>query len=689
MNRSLIDIDVLNGTILYVLSDTEGGSIWRSDGTPEGTEKIYPVGEGESFGASQLAVIGDVAYFNGGSNDLIGGEFWKTDGTTAGTEIVLEMGPGTHSGDVRSLVNASGTLYFTANFAETYGEELWRLDPGSDVATLVSRVGQNPANGGIRGLTAVGNRVFFNASIRFAAELFVSNGQSVSFVKDINSNLNSSDPEWLTDVGGTLYFSADNGSNGRELWRSDGTAAGTVMVRDIFPGVDDSWPSLLTNIDGVLYFAADDGVHGRELWKTDGTAAGTVMVSDVLPGPGSGIESQTERPAKVNGAILFVANDGVHGTELWRTDGTPEGTAMVKDIRSQASGSSPSWLEVSNDRLFFRAHDGIAGEELWMSDGTETGTIRVKDIWLGPQGSQPLQLTDVNGTLFFGFERSGGTELWKSDGTEAGTGLVKKFNAPGVGTITWPASVDGKLYFVANAGNGRELWRSDGTSEGTVEVFDLAPGSASSFPQSLVNVGGDLFFSATNTLVGRELWAVRAPVAGDYNGDSVVDPADYGMWRQSFGSTHELAADGNRNAIVDAADYVLWRRSLSGVGTASYSDVGSGSKNISVAVDDALGAVAISTDQAAAAVEIGVRSSITVLLGLVPASQAVNDVSATFSTIANAPVIEDDLLLVLTKQFSDSPKRSEADAMPMSDRLEHQAKDEVYAAIDSVSPRWW
>ena len=245
--------------------------------------------------------------------------------------------------------------------------------------------------------------------------------QGAVLVKDINpgnhkSSSTGGEPSGVfSDVAGTLFFVAGDRRHGRELWRSDGTRRGTRMVKDINPGQRpccrgqgaSSDPYSLTAVGRALYFVADDGIHGRELWRSDGTSRGTRMVKDIVPGLGPyNLGSLTN----VAGILFFVATDGTH-YGLWRSDGTAARTTLVKEF-----GQPLQYPTAVGGALYFGANGG-----LWRSDGTASGTVLVKGF-----GNNPYYLTNVAGTVYFTADDGTHAGLWRSDGTEPGTTLVKE-----------------------------------------------------------------------------------------------------------------------------------------------------------------------------------------------------------------------------------------------------------------------
>ena len=175
----------------------------------------------------------------------------------------------------------------------------------------------------------------------------------------------------------------------------------------------------------TLYFTGSgSSCGGRELWKTDGTSDGTVCVKDINPGSTS---SDLDAFTVAGGTLFFRANDGTHGNELWKSDGTEDGTVLVKDISS--TGTVSNRIVSFGNIVYFGANDGSIGGELWRSDGTEDGTYLVKDIAPGWESSHPKQMTPIGDRLFFtADDDETGDEVWISDGTESGTVMVANVN---------------------------------------------------------------------------------------------------------------------------------------------------------------------------------------------------------------------------------------------------------------------
>ncbi|MCM2279143.1 MAG: hypothetical protein NDJ89_13790 [Oligoflexia bacterium] len=310
--------------------------------------------------------------------------------------------------------------------------------------------------------------------------------------------------------GLVIFGASDGGGTGRELWRSDGTEAGTFLIKDINPGpiggIDNPRFVVWGN---SLYFTADDGLAGTELWKTDGSATGTLRVADLNPGTAN---SNPEVLALEN--MLLV---GTYGSELWKSDGTTAGTVLLKDLDPGPPVSSLERLTRVGDTVFFTAFVEGLGEELWKTDGTAEGTVLVKDIRPGSESASPIELMEMGGILYFvADDGTHGYELWRSDGSQAGTWMVRDiYPGPSAGPQLVPYallfnlySMNGALWFKADDGiHGPELWKSDGTQAGTVLVQDFNAGSAGSNPMVLDQLAGAIVFWATSSSGQSGLWS--------------------------------------------------------------------------------------------------------------------------------------------------------------------------------------
>lgn len=371
----------LDGLTYFVASDdNDNYNLWKTDGTSEGTVQLTK----DLYEIYGLAVSGGKIYFVGDDSDH-GNELWVSDGTEAGTGIVIDLATGTSGSYPHGMVDANGTLYFIDND----NNFLWKTDGTLEGTLPVSTVNVDSSQ-----LIAVGSKVYFVCD-------------------------------------GCDY----DGYSDEELWVSDGTYAGTRMVKDIAP-YDDSVDSSYFGsrnakaIGDILYFVADDdGVNGRELWRTDGTEAGTWMVIN-LNGSNNGVSDYNQYFYAAGETLYFIGRTSNGDDELWKTDGTEEGTKVVTDF-GKFGGQINYWngFAVYGDNVYFSATGETEGAELWKTDGTLQGTSMVKDISTGGASSKPYGFEVVNNNLiFFADDGVHGRELWKTDGTAEGTVMVKDVN---------------------------------------------------------------------------------------------------------------------------------------------------------------------------------------------------------------------------------------------------------------------
>ncbi|PXY42230.1 hypothetical protein DMB65_03085 [Flavobacterium cheongpyeongense] len=333
----------------------------------------------------------------------------------------------------------------------------------------------------------------------------------IAQVKDINpGSANSSTPTNLFDFNGTLFFRATNGTNGVELWKSDGTDDGTVMVKDInttTSAASNSNAANFTAFNNQIYFTASNGTtaNGSELWKTDGTSAGTVMVKDINAGTAN---SNPQLFTIINPTtMLFSATDGVGGVELWKTDGTESGTLNVID--QPGTGNSISWIEnLNGNAILSQLVVTTTGRELYKYDATSTNSSLILDIYAGiSHGVATTYLKNGNIIYFQGNSGTTGFELWKTDGATVETSLVKDINPGTTGSAPTRFTNSGNItFFRANGPNGVELWKTDGTEAGTTEVVDINPGTGSSTPDQIQSVNGILYFFASDDGINYDFY---------------------------------------------------------------------------------------------------------------------------------------------------------------------------------------
>lgn len=550
-----------------------------------------------------LVTLGEKTLFV--HNDGITGfELWSTDGTTQGTSIVRDICPGDCSGvySAQAFVKVGPRAYFVADDGLT-GNELWQTDGTTNGTRRVADLSPEPnEDSSPIWLTPFGDRLVFVMKAGDApCSLMVLEGDGIDQIGSFPCDNVHEGPADLTPMGDRVFFSAATGEGGRELWATDGAPEGTGLFLEIAPGSASGLaegshlyaPTHWLVHGSRLFFPADDGTHGTELWSSDGTPEGTSMVADLEPGaPGSD-------PGDLAGFgedLLFVATTSGSGREIWRLPHSG-GAPILLEIATGSYSAQPLYLGETSAGAFFRANRSDTGIELFLTDGTPAGTRLVSDIRPGTSHgllfttmSRDHAFVEGDALLFGADDGETGREIWRSDGTPEGTVLVRDAN-PGPESLLFrflrplfsgPVQGDRHLFFGMDPDHGWEPRITDGSGLdfSLLGDFDTQTSIQSCFPQvctQIVSGGARLLFPAFDWHTGtRPLgWA------GAAGGARFVRPLDPGgQWVlrfPQFGLDLAAWADGEVffPAGVDFMNDEAWITDGTDAGTHPLSDVAS------------------------------------------------------------------------------------------------------------------
>lgn len=498
---------------LWFTKQDQGMELWRSDGAVEGTVRVATLPTVQ-YASTEITGTSRGLFFVA-REQATGNELWSSDGTAEGTRLLKDIRPGTNASNPLNVVEIGDWVYFAANDG-TNGLELWKTD-GTEAQTSMLRDLRPGQNG-----SAPTKPVELNGEAYFTAYggFWKSDGTGAGTVQLLRSA--ATEASILTLNGRVLFSGNDPMTNDVGLWATDGDL--TYQVVDPNPLGATTLNSFVV-ADGSLYFTANSG----DLWRSDGTSLGTYSLGRIEGFDGTSLSGVLYG---ADGQLLVTASNSAIGAELWRWDGA--GPSLVEDIWPGKSSSMIRGLGSYNGLFVFAAADGTHGDELWVGDGTESGTRMLKDIETRSNSlsANAEKFVDVNGiTYFVARQTAYGAELWRTDGTTAGTTMVKDIS-PGFDDTEFGSlyNVNGKLMFIrkyydapegSGADEGTEIWISDGTAAGTQRVAKLPWGDTTDIGDALA-IGDTLYFTfdydydANEEVVpaGNELWKTDGTAAG-------------------------------------------------------------------------------------------------------------------------------------------------------------------------------
>ncbi|NVJ20888.1 hypothetical protein HUW62_06630 [Myxococcus sp. AM011] len=419
------------------------------------------------------------------------------------------------------LVNANGVLYFGTNFYDG-SAVLWRTDGTSSGTTRVRTF--PPSMRGpprLGGLVAVGDQVFFELDDTATGnELWVSDGteRGTRLVKELAPGMDGVSLQHLTSLNGLLVFVRNVSLPAptfmrREVWRSDGTDAGTFRVAVLPSDVEVRFTSL--KVGAALHLFLSSEPHGTTLWRTDGTSAGTFAVKKL-----DARSTYVHHVAQAGNLGLFVLDDGPND-EVWTTDGTTAGT-----VRLESFGRSTSLLGVLDSSVYLATQSTdtkrLHVERVSLSGGGKTRITTLPNLYANlPDATPYLQrTTSSGGRLYFSMAIGGSgpaprdVSLWATDGTTAGTQLLHHpLDLSDDSNSSLFATGDGSVFFSASKdGLFTEPWFTRGTPATTGQLADINPGTWGSSPDGFARLGSRVYFFASDETGEYQLWSTPSGI---------------------------------------------------------------------------------------------------------------------------------------------------------------------------------
>jgi ELWxxDGT repeat protein len=499
---------------------------------------------------------GSYLFFSARLNSEQGHSLFSSNGTAAGTRqiadvVIIRNQPSNPS----NFVKVGSDIYFTTTTDDnaTVSTSLWKSN-GTEAGTIkLSSMGQ------FGSLTDYNGKLIFSghqtSTEPFYADIFITDGTAAGTVPLGLANLGNYPPETipggLTVIGTKIFYTTYYGG----LWVTSGGPPTKLT--------SDPYVHIMVAAGNQLFFVGYDSIHGAELWRSDGTVAGTRMVEDINPGNGT---SSPDQFAVRNGIAYFVAYDPGHGYELWRSNGTSAGTYRIKDIATNDTDINSldiGDLVATTDAVYFTTGGG-----LWVTNGTSAGTYRLAEVEI----SSPLIRS--NNRIYFVSGNYNPLVLWKSDGTTESTGPVTDLVYTGFAFYNFFDGLSyetiGDVFYFSFWGS--VLWRTDGTACGTFQVD-----GTNNYPGPMRALGNTLLFGFNDAAVGRELFRLDtesipdadcATLAASANGIEVRDEIGSGIssYPNPFNDSFTLSVKGDSNQsyaaeIIDLRGNAVERKS--------------------------------------------------------------------------------------------------------------------------------